>query len=152
MLKVKDKIVLGIIAGIVSNVFVTIIDISFYMLNINKYLHFHVAASAYFPESQVYTVPAIIIGVTADFTLAAFLGVITTYILFYTGTDYFYVKGLGVALIFWQFFYGIFLRLGIARIDPTDSGTNLVHFAIHLILGLLTSWIIARHGILSKQE
>jgi len=147
MVKVKDKVALGTIAGILSNVIVTIIDIVFYKLDVIKFLHFHIAASVYFPISEVHTLPALIVGAIADFTLAAYLGVIIVYTLFYTGTDYSYVKGLGIVFAFWLFIYGIIERLNIARIDPTDPGTNLVHLAIHIILGLLTSWIIVKHGI-----
>jgi hypothetical protein len=147
MLKIKDKITLGVIAGILANTIVSIIDIVFYKLNVNKFIHFHIAASTYFNVSDVYTVPALIVGAISDFTVVAFLGVIIVYTLFYTGTDFYYVKGLLVVLVYWLMIYGIFLRLEIARIDPTDPGTNLVHLALHIMLGLLTSWIITKHGI-----
>lgn len=149
---VKDKIVLGTLAGILSNVVVTIIDIVFYHLGVNQFVHFHIAASAFFPSSEVYNTSALIIGAVADFALAAFLGVVIAYTLYFTGSDYFYIKGIGVGLTFWLLIYGIVLRLKIARIDPIDSGTNLVHLTIHLILGFLSSWIIAKHGMQTRKS
>lgn len=147
MINIKDKITLGAAAGILANLITSIIDIVLYKLNINKFIHFHIAASAYFPVRDVNTLPALIIGGISDFTVAAVFGVIIVYILFLTGTDYFYVKGLMVSLLYWLLLYGMILRLNIARIDPTDPGTNLVHLATHIILGLLISWIVTKHGI-----
>ncbi|NLI93993.1 MAG: hypothetical protein GX434_17890 [Peptococcaceae bacterium] len=147
MIRIKDKVILGIAAGTLANIIVSVIDIIFYKLNVNKYIHFHIAASAYFLESDVHTLPALIVGIISDFTIAAFLGILIVYILFVTGTDYFYLKGLIVVLVFWLFIYGIILRLKIARIDPIDAGTNLVHLSTHIMLGLITSWFIKKHGI-----
>jgi hypothetical protein len=152
MIKIKDKLTLGIAAAIIANIIVSIIDLVCYKLNINQFNRFQIAASPYFQVPDVDTIPAIIVGIIADFSVAAFFGVIMVYILFYTGADFYYVKGLFVALIFWLILYGIVLRLNIARIDPVDPGTNLVHLAIHLILGLLTAWIITKHGIPPKNR
>ncbi len=152
MVKVKDKVTTGVIAGILSNIVITIFDYFFYILDIVKYLHIHIAASVYFPVANVHTAPALIIGTITDYSLAAFLGVIVVYTLFYTGIDYFYVKGAGIAVIFYMVVYGAALRLNIARIDPTDPGTNLVHSAIHIILGILAAWIIVKHGHFLKKN
>lgn len=152
MIKVKDKITLGIIAGILSNIFVSIIDILCYKLNISQFIHIHIVASAYFPVSDIHTIPALIVGTISDFIIAAFFGVMIVYVLFFTGTDFLYVKGLFFVLVYWLMIYGLIRRLNIARIDPTDPGTNLVHLAIYILLGLLTSWLIAKHGIPMKSR
>ncbi len=147
MVKIQDKLTLGVAAGILSNFVVEIIDYVFYLLGVNKWHHFHIAAATYFKLSDANTLPAIIIGAINDFSIAAILGIFIIYILYYTGTDYFYVKGIGVTIVFWLLIYGMLLRFGVSRINPTDPGTNSVHLAVHIILGFLTSWIIVKHGI-----
>lgn len=145
-INIRDKITLGIITGMLANFVITILDIAFYFLDVNEYLHIHIAASAYFPLERIHSIPALIVGTITDFSIGAILGIIIVYTLFYTGTDFYYIKGISIPLLFWILIYGMVLRLNIGRIDPTDAGTNLVHLSLHIILGFLIAWFTVKHS------
>ncbi len=144
--KIKDKFFVGVLAGILANATENIFNYLGYYTGFSKYFIWHIAASAYFPITEVKTTPALIIGMFTDYTVAAGLGVITVYLLYLTGNDYYLFKGLLVSGFAWLFVFGVVLRTKIGRIDPTDSGTNLINLGGHILLGLLISIIIIKIG------
>lgn len=146
MFNIKDKYFLGVIASILANIPINILDYIFYTLDINQYHMWQIAASAYFRIQDVNTVPALIVGAISDYSTAIIMGVAIVYLLSITGTDYFWAKGLSLGLTGWLFAFGIILRMKIGRIDPIDAGTNLFHVAEHMLLGILIAWIVTKYG------
>ncbi|GAB6098790.1 hypothetical protein JCM16358_06690 [Halanaerocella petrolearia] len=145
-MKIKDKIFLGTVAGIGANLIKNILGYLMYLLNISQHLTWQLAASTYFPKTEVNGLPALIIGAFNDFSIAIILGVVTTYILYYTGTDHYLIKGLITVTLAWLLIHGAGLKLGIANIKSTHPSTNLVHLVEHLVLGLFTAWLAIRYG------
>lgn len=146
MTEIKDKFFLGAVAGVIVNIPLNILDYILYKLNISQYHIWHIAASVYFPKSQVITLPALIVGMLTHFILVAILGIAILYLLYYTGTDYYWAKGLAFSMIAWLFIFGIVLQMKISRINPVDFGTNLTHIGAHIIFGILVAWVIVTYG------
>lgn len=151
MIKIKDKYTFGIIAGVLANIPITILDYIFYLIGINKYQMWQIAASVYLNNTN--TIAALIIGIFTDFSVVSMMGIVVIYLLYFTGTEYYWLKGLSMGAVGWVFAFGVFLRTQIVRIDPVDAGTNFYHVVEHLLLGVLIAWISVKYGkrILEKQ-
>ena len=146
MVKINDKYAFGIFASIIANIPINILDYFFYSIDINKYHMWHIAASAYFKVADTDTIPGLITGAFTDYFTASIMGVTIIYLLYFTGTEYFWLKGLSVGAGWWLFAFGVILRSKIGRIDPIDPGTNLYHIFEHVSLGILIAWIINKYG------
>jgi hypothetical protein len=114
------------------------------LLKANKFHIWQIAGSLYFGQENLKTLPALFIGAMTHTSIMALAGVIICFMLYYTGRDYYLIKGFGVLMMFWIFLFGIVLRLGIARIKPVDAGTNLAHFIGHASAGLIISYLIVK--------
>ena len=143
---ITDKFFLGVISGILANIIENIYNYTSYFFNLTKYFIWHIAASAYFQIPDVKTMPALVVGMFTDYAIAAGMGIATVYLLYLTGEDFWFVKGLSVSSLSWLFVFGIILRLKIGRIDPIDAGTNLVNLIGHILLGILIPFIIIKLG------
>lgn len=146
MIKPKDKYSFAIFAAVLANIPMNILDYIFYTLDINQYHMWHIAASSYFKVKDTGTIPALITGAITDYSAASIIGIAILCLLYFTGTDYFWLKGLSVGAGSWLFAFGIILRRHVSRIDPVDPGTNLYHITEHYLLGLLIACIIVKYG------
>jgi len=146
MIKIKDKYSFGILASVLANIPINILDYFFYLIDINEYHMWQIAASAYFKVEATHTIPALITGAITDYSTAGIMGLSILYLLYFTGTEHFWLKGLSIGAIWWLFSFGVILRTKIGRIDPIDPGTNLYHIAEHFFLGFFIAWIINKYG------
>ena len=146
MIKITDKYSFAVFASLIANIPINILDFIIYKLGINKYLMWHIAASAYFKKSDVHTIPALITGAATDYITAGLMGVPIFYLLYWTGKDYFWLKGISIGGFWWLTAFGVILRCKVARIDPVDASTNLYHLSEHILLGFLTALIIVKYG------
>ena len=146
MIKSKDKYSFAILAAVIANIPINILDYIFYALDINQYHMWHIAASSYFKTQDTGTIPALITGAITDYSTASIIGIAIIYLLYFTGTEYFWLKGLSIGAGSWLFAFGFILRKHVSRIDPVDPGTNLYHIAEHYLLGFLIAWIITKYG------
>ena len=144
MFKIKDKIILGAFSAVVTMLILNIVDWASVFLKANKWHIWQIAASLYFGAKDLNTAPALFIGAMAHTVILSFSGVIICYVLYYTGRDFYLLKGLGINLMFWIFLFGVILKINIARINPTDAGTNMSHFVGHVLAGLLMSYFIVK--------
>ena len=144
MLKIKDKVFLGCISAVLATTTLNVIDLISVLLRVNKWHIWQIAASLYFKPDALNTLPALLIGAFTHTSIMSLAGVIICYLLYYSGKDYYLLKGFGVLMIFWIFLFGFTLRMGLARIKPVDAGTNIAHFIGHAAAGLLISYLIIR--------
>lgn len=144
MTKIKDKLFLGFIAGITGNLITNIVNYTTYFLKMSNYTKWHMAASLFFPKSQIKTLPALIIGITTDYTIAIFMGVLLTYILITTGFDFSLIKGISLGLLFWVLGVGIIVTNVIGLTTLIGSSTQLVLLIDHILLGILIAWFVGK--------
>ena len=144
MFKIKDKVFLGFLSAVFATASLNIVDWISVWLKANKWHIWQIAGSLYFNTSDLHTIPALFLGAMAHTSIMAFAGVVICFLLYYTGRDFYLIKGFGVLMIRWIFLFGIILRLNIARIKPLDVGTNISHFVGHAAAGLLISYFITK--------
>ena len=137
MFKIKDKVLLGALSAVLATTGLNIVDLASVLLGTNKWHIWQIAGSLYFKTESLKTIPALFIGAMTHTSIMGLAGVVICYVLYFTGRDHYLVKGFGILMIFWIFLFGIILRLGIARIEPLDPGTNLSHYVGHATAGLM---------------
>lgn len=72
-------------------------------------------------------------------------GVLLSYLIRFSGRDYYQVKGAGFGTLLWVFHIGILPFL--ARVpSPNTLVHGLTHLADHLVWGTLAAYIIVRYG------
>ena len=146
MFELNDKFYLGAVSGIIANIISNVFGWSLYLLDINKFTMWHISGSAFFPKKSFERITPLFIGAVGDYTMAALLGLFIVYLLYFTGLEHPFFKGLVATMFFWLTFYGMIVGTGITKINATTVGTNVTHFINHLILGIITPLIITRYG------
>lgn len=142
--KKADKITLGVVSGILSELVMTTLDWVDLIFKLDKWHIFHIAASTYFKIEDVKTLPALFVGAITHFASVGMLGAVTCYILYYTGTDFYWLKRIGSSMMFWLVAYGVILRANIGKITPTDASTNIFHILAHIGRGWLVTYLIIK--------
>jgi hypothetical protein len=141
----KDTIILGALAGLLANIPKTIIAWIFHSFGLLRYTFIHIAAGYFVPAEFIDNPVSLLTGFIADFTTAAFLGVIMLLIIRWSGTDYAELKGLGMGAFLYIIFYGAFMALDITRASLLTPLPNLLLFFPHIIYGAATCWIIKKY-------
>ena len=145
-LKIKDRIFLGGISGIIGNIPKNIFIFILYYFGIAKQPLWKVAASLYFPADKITILNILTLGLVTDYLIAGLFGILLVLILSYTGKDYYLFKGIGLGITFWVGLYGLLVGTSLTSIDPNTFGTNAAQLGAHIILGLVSSWFIVRTG------
>ena len=147
MIALKDRYSLGIIIGLIANIFSNIFNYIVYQLDLTQYLPRQIAAATFIPLSKIDSLIGIIIGVCADYGVAIFFSLSIVYLLDITGDDFAILKGLSIALLHWLLLFGLLLRFGLSRINPSDLGTNLIFLFNHLLLGVLIAIMVVKYKV-----
>jgi len=80
-------------------------------------------------------------------SMAAGLGIITTYLIYWSGRDYWWLKGLLVSnTLMFIFIYGFFFGLEAPKIVPWDLQTNWTFFIENLVFGITAGYFAVRWG------
>ncbi len=144
MILINDKFFLGFIAGFLGNIIENVFNYLAFTLHFSKHHIWHIAASAYFPIDKTKDYTAVIVGMYTDYIIGCSAGVLIVFLLYYTSTKYYVLKGIAITSFFWLFIFGIILRSKVGRIDPIDSGTNLTNMFGHIFLGIAISFFIIK--------
>lgn len=145
MIKIKDTIALGWIAGILGSIPQFAINILSVQLGFSRYYSFQISSGIYLPQKLTMTLPGIMLGVMTWITSSAILGILIALIIKFTGKEYWYLKGLTVTNgLMYTIIYGLLYSLGASRVTPWDTATNIGIFIENAILGLTTSYLIIK--------
>ncbi|MBM7625076.1 hypothetical protein [Sporohalobacter salinus] len=147
MFRVRDKYSMGIIAGLIANTVGTVLNYISYYFGLTKYLPSHIASATFLPKSKVNCFLGLTIGLFADYGVAIFFGITITYLLYYTGTDYMWLKGISVSLLYWLLLFGMGLQFGLSKINPSQLNTNLIFLIHHILLGIIVVWVISKYDL-----
>ncbi|OWZ83411.1 hypothetical protein [Natranaerobius trueperi] len=143
---INDIFTLGALAGVIANIPVNLFDFFLYHFGINKIYIWHISTSVFVEKKDIKTGIGLFIGFINDYSVAGVKGVITAFLLHFTGSEFYLLKGITVGLFFWLIIFGCLLRLKIAHLDPVEPITNLSHLTWHILFGALTSWLIVYLG------
>lgn len=144
MQKIKDKIFLGVVSGVMATFGLNIVDWISVFLKKNQWHIWQIGGSVFFPIDKLYSIPALFIGAMTHTSFTALAGVITVYLLFFTGTKHYLLKGWGVYMMFWLALFGGAPRLGIPRLTSFDTKTIMAHFVGHSLAGFIISYLIIK--------
>ena len=146
MFDFDDKITLGVFAGLIGNTVKIIFEFFIYRFDRTIEPLSHLATTSVFPEGTHDKISHLIIGIYADYTIASILGILIVYLLLYTGTKHFILKGIVVSSFAWLIIYIPVRNFGIVEIISTTFRGNLVHLISHILIGIILSLVIIIFG------
>lgn len=144
MRRIKDRIVLGLIAGAGANIVKEAIAETVIHSGLTKYSCRRMIPRILLNKKQANTWKGWVLGTTTDLSVAAMTGVLITYTLSFTGRDYSKLKGAVVANGVLDQVYNAFSRiLPHVRNEPNS---NLLCRGIHTVFGITAASIITSLG------
>lgn len=144
--KIRDRLVLGAVSGLVANIPKLIIGSAAIKLKISDIDGPQVAAGIFVPGHKLTTAPGRMVGYLADSTIAVILGTVTVYALSVTGKDRAALKGAGMGSIMWQAVYGLLTSFGASNIKSHSPKTVIAEFASHTAFGIAAALVATRLG------
>jgi hypothetical protein len=100
MLKIRDTITTGSIAGIIATLVFLSVNYIFKLLGYHFTSTWEATAGIFLSNNLVHTPLGYIIGFVGQFVIGASGGISLAYILKFTGYDYYILKGLGMGAFF----------------------------------------------------
>lgn len=146
MQKIKDRIVLGVVAGLTANLTKQAIEWTAYRYHITREVGADKAAGFLLPPNKIRTKAGRCIGLVADSSIAACLGILGVYVLTFTGKDYPLVKGVCIGNATWTMAYGILTRMGVSSSVYRDKDTTAVAWLSHTAFGISKFWLLNKLG------
>ncbi|NLY90339.1 MAG: hypothetical protein GX081_01855 [Firmicutes bacterium] len=148
----RDKVLLGALAGAFANFVMEISELILWKRNILPHPLFHYLASLLMPmEASHHHYLGQVMGFLGTKVYGAFLGVIFIFLLTYTGYRFFWAKGLLYGAFLWLFSYGVLASLPIVKLSayPRMPLVTLLFLLLHLLFGFalgLFIQVVARAG------
>jgi hypothetical protein len=149
---IKDKIALGTMVGMIASIPQILINVLAMQTGFAQHYAFQYAASIYVYKNLTYTFWGLLFGWLVWESMAAGLGVITTYLIYWTGKDYWWLKGLLISnTVMFIFLYGFFFGLEAPKIVPWDLETNWTLFIENLAFGITAGYLTVRLGVSERK-
>jgi hypothetical protein len=146
LMKIKDRMMLGLLAGFGGNL------VKKGIMTVARHLKWaehdgsEKGASLVLPAWKIATPRGRIIGNICDFSVAGILGIACVYLLTITGKDRAITKGAFYGEVSWSFLYGLLGRQGVSSITVTSPKTLLSQCAAHISYGMTTAYLITKFG------
>lgn len=144
MNRIKDRLLLGLIAGLGANILKETIAETAIRSGLAKYTCRRMAPLLVLNKKDAKTWKGWVFGTTTDLTVAGLTGVLITYTLTFTGKDFSWLKGIMVSNGMLDQVFNAFARiLPQVRKDPNS---NLLCKSIHTVFGITAASIITALG------
>lgn len=154
---IRDKIALGTLIGVIGTFPGLILNFILYKLGHTNYYSFQLSGGIYLLKNLTDSLSGLILGgIVWEFT-GAFLGIITVYLIYSTGKDYWWLKGVLVSNgLFFVIIYGFFFSLGGEiigpKVVPWDIKTNYTVLLENTLFGLTASYLTVRWSNVRKAK
>jgi hypothetical protein len=145
MRKIKDRIILGTITGIISSAPLQIIDALIYRHGITDLPFVYLASKIFLTKKKTKTTAGKAISSLVNFANSSFISTTITYMLSLTGKDRALIKGAGFGILMWIFIAGLLSNLGL-NIKSRRPVTPLIYLGEHIVFGALCSYFITKLG------
>jgi len=149
MKKIKDPVLLGIVAGLLGNAAKTAGNLTNrHILGFSDTTYSEISSGLFMTRKERKKKTGILVGVLGDFVISAGLGVPIVYLLKYTGKDYAMLKGLAISQAAWISLFGTIGRgMGENKgVFPLSAETNLSAFLNHSWYGMITALAASKLG------
>ena len=141
----KDKIVIGILVGLLADAVKLSFNYISFTLNFTEVVFWQLVSATVLAKEDVFTPVGILIGAVADIIVTMLIGVVFIYIIYFTGKENLWIKGIGVGMLVWvNFFVIVQGQLIQDKIPPVPSGllvTIMAHFLFGLSLAAFTKFL-----------
>jgi len=145
MKKIKDRILLGVLTGIICGIPGRVVNDIEYHLGLTDVKYGQMASSLFLPKGKTDTRVARIIASITNNTMISLTGIFITYLLSATGRDKAAVKGISVTSLFWIGLYGFATRLNII-LKSKHPFSSILSFIDHAVFGALCGIFAAKVG------
>ncbi|MEW6424536.1 MAG: hypothetical protein AB1523_07275 [Bacillota bacterium] len=146
MPKIKDRMILGVIAGLGGNAAKLLICALLKRAKWVESMGPERAAGMLVSPHRVTQPEGRVVGFLADGVIACMLGIATVYALSIMGKDKAVIKGAIAGKMMWTTLYGMLGNLGATKIEPVSPKTVLSEFLGHTAFGVLTACLAAGLG------
>ena len=146
MIKIKDRFILGAIAGLGGNLLKLAIGRTAMKMNLAELGGPERAAGMLVQGHKIATTQGKIVGYVADSVIAGILGVTTVYALSITGKDKAVAKGALSGEAAWTLLYGMLTTMGATKVGPVGPKTVLSELVSHTAYGALTAYLVTKLG------
>lgn len=145
-MKIKDRVLLGIVAGIGGNLVKLAIGKTGKKMQWAELHGPDMASGMFIPAIKLTSTKGRIVGYIADNVIAGILGIATVYGLSLCGKNNAVIKGLASGSAMWTCIYGIASGMGLTKVKPTSPKTVLNEFVSHSAYGLVTATLATKLG------
>ncbi|MFA7468184.1 MAG: hypothetical protein WCY82_07960 [Desulfotomaculaceae bacterium] len=146
MIKIKDRLILGAIAGLGGNLIKLSIGKAAMKMNLAEVGGPERAAGMLVPGHKIVTTEGKVVGYIADSVIAGLLGVTTVYALSITGKDKAITKGALSGEAAWTLLYGLLTTMGATKVGPVGPKTVLSEVVSHTAYGAITAYLVTKLG------
>ncbi len=147
MFKIKDRVVLGVVAGLAGNVIKMAIDEISIKKKISQRSFRETAAGVWVSKkSEATNIKGQILGGLLDFGMGILGGISMVYLLSKTGRDHITIKGLTSGITMGSFITFVMGTLPQNQVRPKDAASNLSYMVSHAAYGLVTTAVAAKLG------
>lgn len=144
---IKDRIMLGMIAGIAGNAVKTVIDEVSIKKKISQRSFRETAAGIWVsPKGEATNLKGQILGGLLDFGMASMGGVGIVHLLSKTGRDHVITKGVLSGIAIGSFITALVSAFPQNRIRPKDAASNLSYMASHAVYGIAAAAVACELG------
>lgn len=153
LLKIRDTITIGSIAGIIATLVFISVNYIFKLLGYQFTSTWEATAGIFLASNLIHTPLGKIVGFLGEYIVGASGGITMAFILKFTGYDYYILKGLGMGALFWLVGVGIIGKL--INLTPKIADEPLTNFLIILdliIFGIISALIIVKYGDVKQKS
>ncbi len=147
MFQIKDRVVLGVVAGLTGNAIKMAIDEIFVKTRVSQRSFRETAAGVWVSKrSEAVSTRGQILGSLLDYGMGVLGGISTVYLLSKTGRDHIATKGITSGIAMGSLITFVMGTLPQNQIRPKDAASNLSYMASHAAYGLVTTAVVAKLG------
>lgn len=133
---VKDKIITGVIIGILADAIKLTVNYIGYLFNFTPVIFWQITASKFLGKKDLFKPLAYLIGAAADITVTALLGIVFVYFVYYLGSRHLWIKGIGFGLAVWVVLLGTLLGQAAQKNFALDPPAVMITLVAHSVFGL----------------
>jgi len=132
----KNRVTIGLAIGLLADAVKLAFNYLCFKLNFTDVVFWQIVAGTALSRADIFTPLGLLVGALADIIVTSILGSVFIYLIYLTGKESLYLKGIGFGMLMWINFFVIVQGLLVhEKIPPTPSGL-LVTFAAHFLFGL----------------
>lgn len=146
MQKIKDRMIVGILAGLGANVVKNFLGLTAMKFGLAEIDGPHRAAGLLVPPHKIADPKGKLVGFIADSVMAGTLGVLTLSGLSMFGKKHAVIKGGLAGAGMWTILYGALGTMGATKVNPVSPSTVLAEFVEHTAFGAVTATLITQMG------